>query len=161
MPNIRLPDKHLINAVIDSGQIGQAPIVDWMGNPISAKDVREELREAEPKNNFRFLMPVGNGWRYYKVKNPQNDQWFVGYVKDRRIPRGSIAIAPKTAFEMMYGIKVANSNEAQRNWAKIDEKQQGYVNVNVKEKPQIQFANMNDSSTEEKVIQSAKIIKND
>ena len=66
-----------------------------------------------------------------------------------------------TTFEMMYGIKVANSNEAGRNWAKIDDKQQGYVNVKVKEKPQIQFANMNDSNTADKVIQSAKIIKND
>lgn len=160
MANLILPHQHSINAHKESLAMGETPIVDHNGKPISAKDVESELQDINnPKRNFKFLMPVGDGWRYYKVKATQNDKWFVGYVKNRRIPRGAIAITARTAFEMMYGVKLAQGNEAERNWSKISDDKRGYVSVNMSKQPNRQFANMNDPKVAQRVIQSAQIHK--
>lgn len=161
MSNIILLDKHIGNAVEDSRKILQAPIVDHNGKPISARDVESELdlEEEARKRNFKFILPVGAGWRYYKVRQPGSDKWFVGYVKNRPIPKNTDPISPRKAFEMMYGVSLTEGNEAKRNWAKISDEKQGYVKVSLKKKSKKKTININNPEQSQQVMTEAQKFK--
>lgn len=101
-------------------------IVDWNGKPLSSKEINGD--PETPERRVRYSLPIGGGYRYYKVKI-KDKQWGIGCVKDRPIPKGATFISPKTAFEMIYGVEEANRGQNKKEWKKVTNYKEGSVIV--------------------------------
>jgi len=111
MSNIIIPDK------INTG------IVDWTGRALSHDEIYGNAKESN--DTTTYSLPIGGDYRYYKVK--LEDKWYVGWVKNRPIPRNTTAILYKTAFEMMFGTKAANDGTNKQQWEKVTHNAVGSV----------------------------------
>lgn len=156
MSNLILPDQHAINAINESRQHdGTGLILDQNLRPISSKDmpVKDDVKR------FKHVYPIGADYRYYKMKSKANpDKWMVGYVKGRRIPSGGVAIETKTAFEMMYGVKFANSKGNKHTWGNLSLTIPGHVIVETEQELYKDLPNPNDEVVMEKISEEAKIV---
>lgn len=112
MSNIILPDK------LYTG------IVDWKGRPLSHTETTEQKSSGR---EISYSLPIGGDYRYYKVK--ADGKWLVGCVKNRPIPRNTISIQPKTAFEMVYGKAATEKGTNKQQWKKVSHNQHGSVIV--------------------------------
>lgn len=149
MSNIIIPDASVVKALNDGGKL----VLDHNLKAISSK----EIDKPEKKRTYKFSMPVGKGWVYYKFKVPGSDKWYIGKVNNRSIPQGigATAISYKTAFRMLYGDNAYNGIEKQA-WDKIKDTELGEVVVETEEELYANLPNPNDEGVYETISNQAQ-----
>ena len=99
-------------------------IVDYNGKPISRAEA-EAIRGKKKTPGFKFIMPIGKGVVYFKIKS--GDKWHIGYtVEGTRIPPNATAISDHTAFKMMNP-NLVDKGTNKDQWKKVGKSQQGCV----------------------------------
>lgn len=145
MANIHLPQISLKNALnaTPSGTL----LVDASGKPLSSADAPMPDGPQAGLGNRAYSMPIGGGFKYYKLKIPHTDKWAVSWVYKRPIPKGAYAISAEKAFEMMFGTTLAYEGTNKYQWKKVNNNQRG--SVIVKGDSQIDPANLPNANSEE------------
>jgi len=99
------------------------------GELIEQAEMNEALEQKRETFNHAYSLPVGEKYRYYKMKIPTTDQWAVGWVYDRPLPKNAIAISDKKAFEMVFGVNLTNEGTNKLQWEKVSPTKAGSVIV--------------------------------
>ena len=99
------------------------------GQLIEQDEMNEFLESKKEKYNYAYSLPVGEKYRYYKIKIPNTDQYAVGWVYDSPLPKNAIAISDKKAFEMVFGVDLTNAGTNKKQWEKVSPTKAGSVIV--------------------------------
>lgn len=157
-----LKEDSMVRAFDDGARTegGSVMILDASGKPLSNRDFeKEDQTNAEKERQFRFAYPVGADIRYYKKADPKG-RWYVGYVKNRPLPKDSYPVSDEIAFEMIGGRQLTQQNEAKNNWKRIQKSHIGAVIITMPAKPKdVQFINPDNEAQMKPAMELAEEFK--